>query len=193
MKWLARISLVLCIATAVMWPASYFWTPVVRWRRGAQATWFVAGHRGYVEVAEQSFTPVVTFPKNFVDTDQYGKVNIRVTNSLAAMGYDPHSPSFRRWYWFRYIHQTLVMLSIINPGPGPKTAQGVADLVTVPMWYPLVLLAIIPGVRFILHRRRQRRIQTGMCVKCGYDLRATPERCPECGTVVGEAGVQVVA
>ena len=55
-------------------------------------------------------------------------------------------------------------------------------VVGVPHWFIVFSLAICPTVfalRWHNHRRRRSR---GACVNCGYDLRATPGRCPECGT-----------
>jgi hypothetical protein len=50
-----------------------------------------------------------------------------------------------------------------------------------PMWIPGVPLLLPLAVMCIRNRRSVRRRRAGLCVHCGYDLRASPERCPECG------------
>jgi hypothetical protein len=52
-------------------------------------------------------------------------------------------------------------------------------------YHPLAIaLAALPGA-VILTRRWQSRTRSsaGLCIQCGYDLRATPDQCPECGAV----------
>jgi hypothetical protein len=50
--------------------------------------------------------------------------------------------------------------------------------------------ALIALMAYVRYRRNHLALKHGICHSCGYDLRASPERCPECGTIPpkGESG-----
>jgi hypothetical protein len=70
----------------------------------------------------------------------------------------------------------------------PAALTGVWALTTTvvfPDWFAILILSIIPVVwirkRFILPRYRRKH---NFCLTCGYDRRATADKCPECGTPI---------
>jgi Flp pilus assembly protein TadB len=67
-----------------------------------------------------------------------------------------------------------------------ETSYSTWRIVLLPIPCLVVLFALLPLVDMIFMRRRRcrrRRAAAGLCVICGYDLRATPAKCPECGAM----------
>jgi hypothetical protein len=60
--------------------------------------------------------------------------------------------------------------------------------VRIPAWAAVAAMLVLPSVRLGRRKWAGRRHCLGHCPTCGYDLRATPERCPECGAVPEFAG-----
>jgi hypothetical protein len=154
---LTALSLLLCLATAGDWVNSY------------RRYWFVGRE------TESGL--------NEVGSDWGGLYLLRVTTNLTrpgvSYGYDPQdyrgSDVLERGFGAtRERWKPMRLLS------GPSSREW---CVIIPHWVFVTIFAIAPTFRFRAWRRQRRRAKVGTCVKCGYDLRATPDRCPECGTV----------
>jgi len=54
--------------------------------------------------------------------------------------------------------------------------------IVVPHWFVFLLMLLATNRLLIRYIRKSRWHARGCCLKCGYDLRATPGKCPECGS-----------
>jgi len=94
----------------------------------------------------------------------------------------PRAPGPVGWSFSSgHYHPPYEHLAVHRQRPPPGRSDWNRCLIVLPMWLVLLPTAL-PLVAWWRHRRRASR-NTGKCPQCGYDLRATPDRCPECGMV----------
>jgi hypothetical protein len=54
--------------------------------------------------------------------------------------------------------------------------------ILLPFWLLVASTIPLPASWIVVRRRARNHSKTGLCQSCGYDLRASAGRCPECGT-----------
>jgi len=102
---------------------------------------------------------------------------------------EPAASSFLRRLGFRFetVHDDHRSLAWPpwrgrDPGQPPTRWDERQTEWTVPCWFPVALMLIGPAVWLARMLRRRRLRSLRICPVCGYDLRASTTRCPECGT-----------
>jgi hypothetical protein len=99
-------------------------------------------------------------------------LNARASGGMMFLGWEPSAP--RRPAWAGQINRYGFRYTRWSDGSGEV---GVPNR---PLAGVFVGIALCAGWLAAVSSRRVR--SSGHCIRCGYDLRATPDRCPECGT-----------
>ena len=69
-------------------------------------------------------------------------------------------------------------------GRPPDELFSGGSILMIPAWALVTLFAAAPVTAICRTIRRHGRQRAGRCGACGYDLRASQDRCPECGTPI---------
>jgi hypothetical protein len=159
-NFVTLLSLLLCVATAVLWARSY---------RGCDAL---------VRPAAAGDRVCVTSEFGVVVVELEGPVRGAVQPGWEYF----QSPLPRRWpvrggmFGFEAYRGGVTHFVRLPP----SSLRGIA----LPHGCLVLVFAALPA-RWLVARRRaavaRRRAESGLCPGCGYDLRATPSQCPECG------------
>jgi hypothetical protein len=163
---LSALSLLLCVAVVVLWVRSWRVATAFGWDGGAAAG---GTYRDYYVVSREGHLSCIALR---VTGSDGRRSRFFLDEFKSAPGEEGESDVQLAGFGYKR----------------EESAEFGYRRVIVPYWaltatfagYPLLVL----GRRF----RRRRRRALGLCPTCGYDLRATPGRCPECGTPAAGKG-----
>jgi len=190
LNFVTFLSLVVCVAAGALWVRSYRVEEEFEWGavRGEERVGYSAkSYVGGVHVARCVETGLFRHPNGYRRTAVAYDEGPEEGDGLPphwADAYPVTDTWFDRW-GFSAAHGTMPHFGLMT-GPGDLGSTRVAVLV-VPHWFLLALAALPAAVRAPGWVRRRGRARRGRCAACGYDLRATPGRCPECGAIFGAA------
>ena len=156
------LSLLLCAATLVLWVRSYPRIPPPLNKSGW--SFYSAGHRVNARVERGVL---------LLQMEEGYRIPSGGFHSPPGKVYstDSWGTEVRSWlgtfgYWHSYPRYAFQLMLFC------------------PVWWLTLLLAILPSAWLWRWLRLRGRIAYGRCMQCGYDLRASRDRCPECGAAV---------
>jgi hypothetical protein len=171
------VSLVLCAATVVLWVRSF-----------STADWAWVRHDGVAWKAVSAGGHLVLVRANTGD----------LGSSLRPHGWEAfarradgrgEAAALARTYDTAWSRLGLVAVRgpttwQVNTG-STSTIYAECRSIWLPYWLVAALALVLPARRgpSVIRSMRSSRPSIGHCPACGYDLRASPERCPECGII----------
>jgi hypothetical protein len=166
------LSLLLCLASLAIWIRSYFIRDLFAFGRPGGNCHIAQSIRGRLHLLSN------------LDGGCSGGYSYRADklapNAIwnGGMSSYPVTPEWR----LGFIYQTYTRTHFLFSVAPSTTLASRHRLIVIPWWAPTLLFAIAPTFWLTRYRRHRHRAKAGLCPTCGYDLRASPTQCPECGT-----------
>jgi hypothetical protein len=185
LEWLSCLIL---IATGLLWIKSYQYyleTPgIFRISVADSRAYFLASHQGELDLATQWITPPLP-DKNHgrVCVSGYGRYTVLLADGRMSSEHS-RDPAYiiqhSKGHGFLAVGEGETFM---GRSESPTLLTGHFAKTTIPFWSVASLFGLLTISCSLARLFRWRRRSQGLCVVCGYDLRASPGRCPECGTV----------
>ena len=201
---LAALSLGLCVIMAGFWLRSYWREDTLNWyfaqQRSPPRVIAPDPYRFGIEAEVQPRGPAWVIHSYEVFSTR-GSLRFQFDSRQLPSGQTWTAPH-HAWSWYStappvdrpcgtdFLSRMGIAVGSFATPLGPQQLMR-GQWLAIPHWLVCALTTLLPAwwsFRRLRQRHRiARRRKNGLCLNCGYDLRASKERCPECGKPVPPA------